>query len=62
MKVNGDFAVNPTGTNDYQQTQTSANSGITLSPIHGKVISDLIVDGRTGYDIADYDPVRFDPA
>ena len=38
------------------------HSGITLSPIHGKVISDLIVDGRTGYDIADYDPLRFDPA
>lgn len=35
------------------------HSGITLSPIHGKVISDLIVDGRTEYDIAAYDPLRF---
>jgi glycine/D-amino acid oxidase-like deaminating enzyme len=33
-------------------------SGIGLSPIHGKVISDLIVDGTTDVPIADYDPLR----
>jgi len=36
------------------------HSGITLSPIHGKIISDLIVDGQTDVPIADYDPVRYD--
>ena len=30
------------------------HSGIGLSPIHGKVISDLIVDGATDVPIADY--------
>jgi sarcosine oxidase subunit beta len=34
------------------------HSGITLSPIHGKVIADLIVDGQTDVDIAAYDPLR----
>jgi sarcosine oxidase subunit beta len=37
-----------------------SHSGITLSPIHGKVISDLIVDGGTELPIADYDPLRYD--
>lgn len=34
------------------------HSGITLSPIHGKVISDLIVDGLTDVDISAYNPLR----
>ncbi len=34
------------------------HSGIGLSPIHGKVISDLIIDGTTDVPIADYDPLR----
>jgi len=38
----------------------TSHSGITLSPIHGKVISDLIVNGQTDIPIADYDPLRFD--
>ncbi len=36
------------------------HSGITLSPIHGKIISDLIVDGETDIPIEDYDPLRYD--
>lgn len=36
------------------------HSGITLSPIHGKIISDLIVDGQTDVLITDYDPLRYD--
>lgn len=36
------------------------HSGITLSPIHGKTISDLIVDGETDIPIEDYDPLRYD--
>jgi glycine/D-amino acid oxidase-like deaminating enzyme len=37
-----------------------SHSGNTLSAIHGKIISDLIVDGHTDVPIADYDPLRFD--
>ena len=36
------------------------HSGITLSPIHGKIISDLIVDGQTDIPLDDYDPLRYD--
>lgn len=36
------------------------HSGITLSPIHGKIISSLIVDGQTDIPIDDYDPLRYD--
>jgi glycine/D-amino acid oxidase-like deaminating enzyme len=36
------------------------HSGITLSPAYGKVLSDLIVDGRTDVPIHHYDPCRFD--
>lgn len=36
------------------------HSGITLSPIHGKVISELIVDGSTDVPIDAYDPLRFE--
>ncbi|MEM7029557.1 MAG: FAD-binding oxidoreductase [Chloroflexota bacterium] len=36
------------------------HSGITLSPLHGKVISDLIVDGQTAYPIDSYNPQRFE--
>jgi len=37
----------------------TSHSGITLSPIHGKIISDLIVEGETDISIEDYDPLRF---
>ena len=36
-----------------------SHAGITLSPIHGRVISDLIVAGETPYFVAQYDPQRF---
>jgi sarcosine oxidase subunit beta len=36
------------------------HSGNTLSPIHGKIISELIVDGHTDVPIEDYDPLRYD--
>jgi sarcosine oxidase subunit beta len=36
------------------------HSGNTLSPIHGKIISDLIVDGKTDIPLEDYDPLRYD--
>jgi len=36
------------------------HSGITLSPLYGKVLSELIVDGRTDVPIRAYDPCRFD--
>jgi glycine/D-amino acid oxidase-like deaminating enzyme len=36
------------------------HSGNTLSPIHGKIISELIVDGHTDVPIDDYDPLRYD--
>jgi sarcosine oxidase subunit beta len=35
-----------------------SHSGITLSPLHGRVIADLICDGRTEIPIAPYDPMR----
>jgi len=37
------------------------HSGITLSPIHGKIISDLIVDGQTDVPLDLYNPLRYDP-
>ncbi len=37
----------------------TSHSGITLSPIHDKIISDLIVEGETDVPIGDYDPCRF---
>ncbi|MCB0110779.1 MAG: FAD-binding oxidoreductase, partial [Caldilineaceae bacterium] len=37
----------------------TSHSGITLSPIHGKIISDLIIEGETDVPIEDYDPLRF---
>ena len=30
------------------------------SPIHGKIISDLIVEGETSIPLEDYDPLRYD--
>ncbi|MGD9317779.1 MAG: FAD-dependent oxidoreductase, partial [Anaerolineae bacterium] len=36
------------------------HSGNTLSPIHGKIISDLIVEGETSIPLEDYDPLRYD--
>lgn len=36
------------------------HSGNTLSPIHGKIISDLIVQGQTDIPLEDYDPLRYD--
>jgi len=36
------------------------HSGNTLSPIHGKIISELIVDGCTDVPLDDYDPLRYD--
>lgn len=36
------------------------HSGNTLSPIHGKIISDLIVEGETDIPLEDYDPLRYD--
>jgi len=36
------------------------HSGITLAPAYGKVLSDLIVDGRTDVPIGPYDPGRFE--
>lgn len=35
-----------------------SHSGITLSPLHGTVIADLICDGKTDIPIAPYDPTR----
>ena len=35
-----------------------SHSGITLSPLHGTVIADLICNGRTEIPIAPYDPLR----
>lgn len=37
-----------------------SHSGITLSPMHGRVISDLIIEGETDVPIAEYDPLRFE--
>ncbi len=36
----------------------SSHSGITLAPVHGKVISDLILDGRTDISVESYQPER----
>lgn len=36
------------------------HSGNTLSPIYGKIISDLIVEGKTDIPLKDYDPLRYD--
>jgi sarcosine oxidase subunit beta len=36
------------------------HSGITLSPIYGKVISELIVDGKTNVPIQNYNPSRYE--
>jgi glycine/D-amino acid oxidase-like deaminating enzyme len=36
------------------------HSGNTLSPIYGKILSDLILDGRTTIPIEAYDPLRYD--
>jgi sarcosine oxidase subunit beta len=36
----------------------TSHSGITLSPVHGKVISELILDGRTDVPISAYSPER----
>lgn len=38
----------------------TSHSGITLSPIHGRIISDLILEGETDIPIEDYDPLRFE--
>ena len=37
----------------------TSHSGITLSPVHGKVISELILDGRTDVPISAYSPERY---
>jgi sarcosine oxidase subunit beta len=37
-----------------------SHSGVTLSPMHGTVIADLICDGRTDQPIEPFDPTRFD--
>jgi len=34
--------------------------GNALSPIHGKIISDLIVEGETDIPLAEFDPLRYD--
>ena len=36
------------------------HSGNTLSPIHGQIMSDLIVEGETSIPLDDYDPLRYD--
>jgi sarcosine oxidase subunit beta len=36
----------------------TSHSGITLAPVHGKVISELIVDGKTDVPLANYQPER----
>jgi sarcosine oxidase subunit beta len=40
----------------------TSHSGITLAPVHGKVISELIVDGRTDVPLESYQPERYTPA
>jgi len=37
----------------------TSHSGITLAPVHGKVISELILDGKTDVLIAAYSPERY---
>jgi len=39
----------------------TSHSGITLAPVHGKVISELILDGKTDVPIELYRPERFMP-
>jgi glycine/D-amino acid oxidase-like deaminating enzyme len=37
----------------------TSHSGITLAPVHGKVISELIIDGKTDVPLQSYRPERF---
>jgi sarcosine oxidase subunit beta len=37
----------------------TSHSGITLAPVHGKVISELILDGKTDVPLDLYQPERF---
>ncbi len=37
----------------------TSHSGITLAPVHGKVISELILDGRTDVPVENYRPERY---
>jgi glycine/D-amino acid oxidase-like deaminating enzyme len=37
----------------------TSHSGITLAPVHGKVISELIMDGKTDIPLENYRPDRF---
>jgi glycine/D-amino acid oxidase-like deaminating enzyme len=37
----------------------TSHSGITLAPVHGKVISELILDGRTDLPLESYRPERY---
>jgi glycine/D-amino acid oxidase-like deaminating enzyme len=37
----------------------TSHSGITLAPVHGKVISELILDGRTDVPLENYRPERY---
>ena len=39
----------------------TSHSGITLAPVHGKVISELILDGHTDVPIGIYQPERYTP-
>ncbi len=39
----------------------TSHSGITLAPVHGKVISELILDGKTDVPIEAYSPERYHP-
>jgi len=39
----------------------TSHSGITLAPVHGKVISELILDGNTDVPIRSYNPERYMP-
>jgi glycine/D-amino acid oxidase-like deaminating enzyme len=40
----------------------TSHSGITLAPVHGKVISELILDGRTEVPLESYRPERYTSA
>ncbi len=37
----------------------TSHSGITLAPVHGKVISELILDGHTDVPLESYRPERY---
>jgi len=37
----------------------ASHSGITLAPVHGKIISELILDGKTDIPIEKYHPDRY---